>query len=126
MSIAHQVLPNTPREEGSYGPCVVELASGDIFYFGAFGYGPYIYNIATGQWTDKNPTRTVENPQGARKRHHPECGVIKNAATGKEEVIVAGGSCEARIKLGKAKVPRWQILQRQQSQKARAMPIFVH
>jgi len=78
-------LPDMPHT--SYRHCAVELASGDIFVSLSFGRPPLLYNMTSGQWEEKSkPTQ---------KRYRHACGVVKNINTGKEEVVVAGGSCEA-------------------------------
>ena len=74
----------------SYRHCAVELASGDIFVIGSFGRGPWLYNMTSGQWTTK-----AGKAAGMTMRYRFACGVVKNIETGKEEVVAAGGSCEA-------------------------------
>lgn len=80
---------------GSYRHCALELSNGDIFAIPSFGKfigqeirGPWLYSVTSGNWVPKEAS-------GMTRRYRFACGVVKNKYTGKEEVVVAGGSCEA-------------------------------
>ena len=74
--------------KGIRNHCLVTLANGDLFYMGGFKgavlRASYRYIKQDNRWEEK--------AEMAFKRSLHGCGRVTNPTTGKEEVVVAGGS----------------------------------
>ena len=68
--------------------CLVTLGNGDLFYSGGQGSSffrdSYKYIMQDNQWDQMADMADIRSNHG--------CGTVKNSATGKEEVVVAGGT----------------------------------